>query len=79
MRVYQCHKRVLAAKIVAAEKHQDGSWTLALDNGNLAGVSSEDAGRFRITEEDQGYYVQYDNNYVSWSPTKAFVEGYSLV
>lgn len=35
--------------------------------------------RYRGTEIDEGYYVVYDDGYASWSPSKAFEDGYTLI
>lgn len=41
----------------------------------FAGIFDRD----KFPEPDGGYYVEYEDGYVSWSPTKAFEEGYSVV
>lgn len=33
----------------------------------------------KATESDLGYYVVYDDGYKSWSPAKAFEEGYTKI
>lgn len=79
MRAYKCHKTVMAGKITAAEKREDGSWIVAMEGGAAATIPSADAGRFRITEQDMGYYVMYEDGYVSWSPTAVFEDGYTCL
>jgi hypothetical protein len=37
------------------------------------------AERFKGTDEDPGYYVVYQDGYASWSPSKAFEDGYSRI
>jgi hypothetical protein len=79
MRKYQSHKTVEAAKIVAAEKHHDGEWSVVFEDGSSHRVKHPQASRFHITEEDPGYYVLYDDGYISWSPSKAFEQGYTEI
>jgi hypothetical protein len=78
---YQSHKIVRAVKLAAAEWHEDGGITVQPKAGPelYASVKFEaaDAGRFaKLSEEDLGYLVQYEDGYQSWSPSKAFEEGY---
>lgn len=76
MKRYKCHKIVEAAKIVAAERNAKGEpWRVVCDDHSTNLVASN-AG---ITEEDKGYLVRYSDGYTSWSPTKAFEEGYSAI
>lgn len=83
---FQSHKVVQAGKIKAIEKAgPDAMEVLALDNGTQIGVDDgwldkhlpddlrDEAG------DDLGYFIRYADGYTSWSPTKAFEEGYSPV
>lgn len=69
---YRCHKVVSAAKIVA------------IDHGerlDLAPHGVVEVGATWIKEkhaEVGGYFVRYDDGYASYSPAKAFEEGYAL-
>lgn len=79
---YKCHKQVWALKIADMKIHQDKSVTITPeDDGH--GVFTTGAGwwadRFNADPDDPGYYVVYDNGYTSWSPTKAFEDGYTRV
>lgn len=77
MKTYRSHKRVQAAKILAAERIEEGgNWYFVTEGNELHSTSIDEAPRFRITEEDLGYLVVYEDGYRSWSPTKAFEEGY---
>lgn len=78
---YECHKQVWALKIAAVELHEDKSATIApADEGYAAFRAPEGwAERFKGSEEDTGYYVVYADGYKSWSPTKAFEEGYARI
>lgn len=76
MRKFRCHKKVEAAKVMAAERHDaSGDWRCLCDDG----VVWEIQGHNKITEEDLGYVVRYADGYTSWSPTKAFEEGYAAI
>lgn len=78
---YKCHKEVWALKISAIEINEDMSATIAPENKGYAPFKTEAgwAGTFKGTEEDKGYYVAYKDGYKSWSPTKAFEDGYTRV
>lgn len=78
---YKCHKEVWALKIAGVDIREDKSAVIApADEGY--GVFQAKPGwadRFRGTEDDPGYYVVYDDGYASWSPSKAFEDGYTRV
>lgn len=76
MKKFKSHKVVEAAKIVAAELDPDGL-RLAIEGGDVFTVAFPDTHKFRISEQDPGYLIRYADGYVSWSPTKAFEEGYT--
>lgn len=70
---YRCHKVVRAAKIVAIDHNS------RLD---LAPHGVVEVGPSWIDEknaEPGGYYVLYDDGYASFSPAKAFEEGYTRI
>lgn len=75
MKRYQCHKIVEAAKVTAAERGPDGVWDCACDDGNVYVVAKHN----KVTEENMGYVVRYEDGYQSWSPTKSFEDGYTLI
>ena len=79
---YQSHKKVHALKIGAIEFDQEGIATLAVEEPFLTiilPVSVSERFKKAIGEnyDDAGYYVLYEDGYQSWSPTKAFEEGYT--
>lgn len=76
---YECHKQVWALKIAAIEIHADKSATIAPVDKGYAPFTTEPgwAERFTGSEDDRGYFVSYADGFASWSPTKAFEEGYS--
>ena len=78
---YRCHKEVWALKIAAIEISQDGSATIAPKDSRYPTFTTKAgwARTFRGYEKDAGYYVRYEDGYESWSPSKAFEEGYTLI
>ena len=78
---YQSHKQVWALKIAAIEFAQDGSAKIAPADHGYATIETKPDFRARFTggEDDLGYYVVYADGYASWSPTKAFEDGYTLI
>lgn len=78
---YQSHKKVWALKISAIEIHEDKSATIAPADKGFAVFKTKSgwAERWTGSEDDKGYYVQYADDFASWSPTKAFEDGYTLV
>ena len=75
---YKCHKEVWALKISAIEGHEDGSATIApKDEGYASFFVPGFMERFKGDDNDMGYYVVYEDGYISWSPTEVFEKGYS--
>lgn len=78
---YKCHKIVRAGKL----EHLAFNGGTASIEGLEAPVtfSSDTAARllkaytFRTNPEDRGYVVVYEDGYISWSPSKAFEDGYT--
>lgn len=75
---YKCHKDVWALKIAAIEMNEDRSAKIAPADEGYGMVETAPNFPFKGSEDDLGYYVVYADGYQSWSPTKAFEEGYSL-
>lgn len=79
---YRCHKVVRAAKITGALVDEGDGFTLQL--GEIDGrlnVSAEWMGRHAPAGGvvTGGYYVVYADGYSSFSPAKAFEEGYARI
>lgn len=79
--LYKSHKTVRAARILRTLVDCDALPSvrkLTLDGGHKfeAPVSDPIWARFVPTAGD--YYVVYEDGYISFSPMKAFEEGYSL-
>jgi len=77
---YQCHKKVWALKIknVSIERSMDGKMTLEFEGGFAPMIMDNDF-RQKNNPHAGGYFVRYEGGYESFSPAKAFEEGYSLV
>jgi len=85
MKIYQSYKTVKAGRIINLERvpaivpHE---FILTLDVDEKVKVSDE-----WITKHAPeppldfigGYFVEYEDGYQSWSPEKAFEEGYKLI
>jgi hypothetical protein len=69
---YQCHKKVWALKIEKIE----GVMITPSDRG-YARFEVDDAYILKHKPQVGGYYVVYDDGYKSFSPAKAFEEGYT--
>jgi hypothetical protein len=80
---YKCHKEVFALKIAAIEILEDGSARVAPADGKFATFTTKPKFPFKGAAagnyDDPGYFVAYSDGYQSWSPTKAFEEGYTLI
>jgi len=78
---YKCHKEVHALKIEKSVENPDSSIDLFFEDEGFAPINIEypDVVRFR-DKMDHGYLVVYEKDgYRSWSPTKAFEEGYTPI
>ena len=85
---YKCHKEVWALKIKAVEQapadqercHAGGDWYLVPeDEGYGPVLVGHDEYVAKHKPEAGGYYVVYADGYKSFSPAKAFEDGYSKV
>lgn len=81
-RTYQCHKQVQAAKIVNIQSFGitsmgSGQVVLHLEGG---GFVTKDVDWFKKHQPScGGYLVRHVDGYTSFSPAKAFEEGYALL
>ncbi len=85
---YKCHKEVWALKIKEIrqapsdqEHHYDGGdWYLVPENSSYAPITVGHSEYYaKHKPQPGGYYVVYADGYASYSPAKAFEEGYTLV
>ena len=77
---YLCHKKVWALKIATYTPTEAGC-TITFEDSTFAERSMPPAwdSRCNAIKGDAGYLVQYEDGFTSWSPTKAFEDGYTLL
>lgn len=77
--LYRSHKVVGALKIAAIEVHKNGAATISPADPGYSPfkTAAKWAERFTGGEGDLGYFVVYDDGFASWSPTRAFENGYT--
>lgn len=77
---YKCHKKVWALKIkhISLADNDKGA-ELTPDEDGYAPLLVSQEYMDKHKPEVGGYYVVYADGYKSYSPAKAFEEGYSLV
>lgn len=86
--LYQCHKTVRALKIAAIENKPNPDETGRSDATSHGAVITPAEESFLPFDVDGayvckhrpevgGYFVAYDDGYTSYSPAKAFEDGYS--
>lgn len=79
---YRCHKEVHALKVAKIEFTQsDGTARITPADHLFAAFDTrpEYVDRYKGGDDDPGYFVVYGDGYQSWSPTKAFEEGYTRI
>ncbi len=76
---YKCHKEVYALKIAKISPGEpDGVLITPAEDGYAPFFVNQEY----VTKHNPqvgGYYVSYKDGYSSYSPAKAFEEGYSLI
>ena len=78
MKTYKSHKTVKAARIVDVYGN-----TLVLEAGEEFLLTESQKTKFSAMAKEagfnieDGYVVQYENNYISWSPDDVFEAGYT--
>lgn len=77
---YRSHKEVWALKISVMEFAEDGTGRLSFEDDSYEPIEIPNfREKFNGDYDDTGYLVVYKDGYKSWSPTKAFEEGYTLI
>jgi hypothetical protein len=83
---YQSHKIVHALKIKSAEYYSetptdetDGTMILTFEEEGYAPMRVPFSYVSKHNPKAGGYYVIYEDGYASWSPAKAFEEGYTKI
>jgi hypothetical protein len=82
---YRCHKIVeaqdLKDKRVRLTANGDGSVSVWIDNGSEhITIPANKINHLTAAEVEDGYVVRYlPDDYISWSPRKAFEDGYAAI
>jgi len=78
---YLCHKKVWALKIawISLPQNEAGDAELGFAEPGYAPLLMPRAWLDKHNPEVGGYYVVYDDGYQSFSPAKAFEDGYSPI
>ena len=76
--LYQCHKKVRAARITGFRQNGEADMPDIL-LGEIGGIVTK-LSDWHIKHKPQvgGYYVLYEDGYASYSPAEAFENGYTL-
>ena len=78
---YKCHKIVHAAKITEIESHESngfGSHTMIFGEVGMEQFLT-DVWKEKHNPQVGGYFVIYEDNYISYSPAEAFEAGYTKI
>jgi hypothetical protein len=78
---YKCHKEVWALKIRDIQPYKDNLTKTLLfpEDPNYDYIEVDSFYMVKHSPQVGGYYVVYEDGYKSYSPAKAFEEGYSLI
>ena len=78
---YQSHKKVWALKIksIITERSLDGKTFIEPEEEGYSKLEVSSEYMKKHKPHVGGYYVVYKDGYKSFSPAKAFEEGYSLI
>lgn len=77
---YRCHKEVFALRIGEdITVNPDGSVTFSLCDPRFAPITVDKSVVARTVPTTGMYYVVYADGYKSFSPAKAFEDGYTLI
>lgn len=76
---WQCHKVVAAARIGAVrfEPPMDFGQVFVETDGTAMGLAMDEAWMRKHNPQPGGYFVVYQDGYISYSPAEAFEEGYT--
>lgn len=76
---YECHKQVWALKIKEVLGDKAPTPTLVFEDDGYAPISVDWGWYFKHKPRPGGYYVVYADGYKSYSPAKAFEDGYTRI
>ena len=75
---YVCHKKVNALKIKRIYLGHDGRSYIQPEENGYADIQVDSQFMLKHNPVAGGYFVVYEDGYRSFSPAKAFEEGYTL-
>lgn len=83
---YQNHKKVWALKIKSIvidgegeNRETDGSAMITPEEQGYAPFKVDGAYMHKHKPQVGGYWIQYEDGYISWSPAEAFESGYTKI
>ena len=76
---YKCHKEVHALKISSVDRFADGGALITPSDEGYQPFEVDKAHMEKHEPWAGGYFVVYEDGYQSFSPAKAFENGYTLV
>lgn len=76
---YECHKQVWALKIKEVHDNKVTTPTLVFAEDGYAPISVDWDWYYKHKPHPGGYYVVYADGYKSYSPAKAFEDGYTRI
>mgnify|MGYP001600843523 CR=1 FL=1 len=76
MPLYRCHKKVLALEIKSADPI---TCKLTFKDDGFAPIETDANMWVRFKPSEGDFYVQYEDGYKSFSPRKAFLDGYTKI
>lgn len=76
---YKCHKEVEALQIKWIEYNEEGAAMLQPVDTRYGQIEVSAEYADKHNPQPGGYYVVYSDGYESFSPAKAFEDGYTLI
>ena len=76
---YECHKQVWALKIREVQDNKATNPTLAFEEDGYAPIPVDWDWYYKHKPLPGEYYVVYADGYKSYSPAKAFEDGYTRI
>lgn len=77
--LYECHKKVRAARIKSITPGSDGTGRIVPHDEGVHAFTVSKAYMDKHQPKAGGYWVLYDDGYESWSPRNAFEDGYTRI
>lgn len=78
IQLYRSHKQVRALEIAKVDRH-GVDYQITFSDKSFEPIVVPTSFFTRGVAQPKDWYVIYADNYASWSPAKAFIDGYSRV